>query len=190
MADPKPTLLLHVCCGPCATAAIERLRPRYDLTLFFSNPNLHPPEEHERRLEAARRVASHYGVPLVESADDHDAWLEAVRGHEWEPEGGARCEVCFRVRLEETARETAARGLGAFTTTLSISPHKDLAKIGETGRRAALGRGVTYVHEDLKKRDGFHRSVRLSRGLNLYRQDYCGCEFSLRERSGRRRNKS
>lgn len=181
MPTEKPTLLLHVCCGPCSTAVIERLRPRFDLTLFFANPNLYPEEEYARRLEAARQVAARHKIPLVEAEDEHGAWLEQVQGLEWEPEGGARCEICFRVRLEATAREAEARGMDYFTTTLTVSPHKNAERIGQIGRRATLGRKVVFLSEDFKKRDGFHKSVVLSKEMGLYRQNYCGCEFSLRD---------
>jgi len=182
MPDAKPRLLLHVCCGPCSTEVIERLRPRFDLTLFFANPNLAPAEEYERRLAAARGAAARYAVPLLTAKDDHDAWLQAVRGLEWEREGGARCEACFRVRLEETAREAKRGGFDLFATTLTISPHKNAAVVFRTGHFAAMKHGVRLLEEDFKKKDGYHRSVVRSHEMGLYRQGYCGCEFSLRER--------
>lgn len=183
MAGENPTLLLHVCCGPCATAVIERLRLRFEVALFFANPNLYPEEEYGKRLDAAWRVASKYRLPLTEAPDDHDAWLEEVGGLEWEKEGGARCNVCFRVRLDETAREAEARGMDYFATALTVSPYKDAQRVGEAGRRAAIGKNVVFLNEDFKKRDGFRRSVSLSREMGLYRQHYCGCEFSLRDSS-------
>ncbi|MCK4546582.1 MAG: epoxyqueuosine reductase QueH [Candidatus Eisenbacteria sp.] len=179
MERRKPSVLLHVCCGPCSTAVIERLRGKFDLTLFFANANLHPREEYERRLEAARHVAARYEIPLVVADDDHGAWLEAVQGLEWEKEGGARCDICFQVRLEETAREAESRGMDWFTTTLSISPHKNAKRISEIGRRATMNRKVRFLDENFRKREGFRRSVKLSREMGLYRQDYCGCEFSM-----------
>ena len=180
MANAKPSLLLHICCGPCSTAVIQRLVPRFDVTLFFANANLYPEEEYRRRLEAAREVATKLDIPLIEAEDDHGGWLEAVRGMEWEKEGGARCDVCFRFRLEETAREADARGVDYFATTLTISPHKDAKRIGEIGRRATMNRKVVFLNEDFKKRDGFRKSVQMSHEMGLYRQKYCGCEFSLK----------
>ncbi len=182
MANAKPPLLLHVCCGPCSTAVIQRLQPRFDVTLFFANANLHPEDEHDRRLEAARQVAAKLELPLVEAKDDHSLWLQAVQGMEWEKEGGARCDVCFRFRLEQTAREADARGMDYFATTLTISPHKDAKRIGEIGRRATMNRKVVFLNEDFKKRDGFRKSVQMSREMGLYRQKYCGCEFSFKNR--------
>jgi predicted adenine nucleotide alpha hydrolase (AANH) superfamily ATPase len=161
---------------------IERLRERFDVTLFFANANLYPEDEHQRRLAAARDVAARYDLPLVVAKDDHDAWLEAVQGLEWENEGGARCDVCFQVRLGETAKEADARGMDYFASTLSISPHKDAKKIGEIGRRATMNRKVKFLDENFRKRDGYRRSVSLSHEMGLYRQKYCGCEFSLKDR--------
>lgn len=182
MTNTRPTLLLHVCCGPCSTAVIERLSPRFDLTLVFANSNIYPREEYERRLKAARSVASAYDLALLEPEYDHGAWLEAVKGLENKPEGGARCEVCFGVRLAETAREAESRNLDYFSTTLSVSPHKDIQAIERIGRQVTLGKKVVSFSEDFKKRDGFARSVELSKNMNLYRQRYCGCEFSLPEK--------
>jgi predicted adenine nucleotide alpha hydrolase (AANH) superfamily ATPase len=119
---------------------------------------------------------------MIVAEDNHDVWLAAVEGLEWEREGGERCDVCYRVRLEDTAREAEARGFDYFASTLTISPHKDRARIGAVGQRATQGKKVQFLDEDFKKRDGFHRSVVLSRDLGLYRQKYCGCEFSLRDR--------
>ncbi len=182
MSKAKPSLLLHVCCGPCSTAVIQRLQPRFDVTLFFANANLYPEEEYGRRLEAARQVAAGLEIPLIEAKDDHNLWLEAVQGMEWEKEGGKRCDVCFRFRLEDTAREAEARGMDYFATTLTISPHKDVERIGKIGRRATMNRKVVFLNEDFKKRDGFRKSVQMSHEMGLYRQKYCGCEYSLKDR--------
>jgi len=182
MAGKRPTVLLHVCCGPCSTTVLERLLPRYEVVLYFANCNLDTREEYNRRLEAARRVAAEHDLPLYAAEYDHDRWLRAVSGLEWEKEGGARCDVCFRYRLEQAAAEAKARGLDTFTTTLTISPHKDAAGVARAGRLGAMKHGVTYLEEDFKKRDGFRKSVARSRDLGLYRQSYCGCEFSRRDR--------
>ena len=189
MDKTKPALLLHVCCGPCSTAVVARLLPRFDVTLFFTNSNLYPEEEYRRRLEAAREVATNLAVPLIEAEYDHDVWREAVQGMEWEKEGGARCDVCFRFRLEHTAREAEARGADYFATTLTISPHKDAKRIGDIGRRATMNRKVVFLNEDFKKRDGFRKSVQMSHEMGLYRQQYCGCEYSLRSRKQKTENR-
>lgn len=184
----KPRLLLHTCCGPCATVCVERLLPDYDVTLLWFNPNLQPPEEHERRLEAARTVASHFGVEMVTLPADERAWrraLEVVPAYEQEPEGGKRCAECMRYRLQRTAQEAQARGFAFFDTTLSVSPHKDQRVLNGALRQEAEERGLTldYPHMDYRANAGFQRSLELSKLLELYRQNYCGCRFSRRDRS-------
>lgn len=173
MDDARPSLLLHICCAPCATHAVRRLGETHAVTGFFSNSNISPREEYEKRLENARRLAAVCRIPLVEDAYDHDAWLAAVKGLEDEPERGRRCEVCFRFNLARAAAYAAAHGFDRFTTTLTISPHKDTRTIFAVGR--SLG---PFLEVDLKKQDGFLKSRELTRELGLYRQDYCGCEFS------------
>ncbi|MBN1556881.1 MAG: epoxyqueuosine reductase QueH [Lentisphaerae bacterium] len=170
-----PRLLLHTCCGPCATACIERLRDGYALTLFFSNSNIAPRAEYDRRLAAARKLADLQGLPLVEDAYDHAAWRAAVQGLEDEPERGRRCEACFAFNLGRAARYAREHAFDGFTTTLTVSPHKAAPVIFSIGSR--LG---PFLATDFKKQDGFKRSLELTRRLGLYRQDYCGCEFSAR----------
>jgi predicted adenine nucleotide alpha hydrolase (AANH) superfamily ATPase len=167
------TLLLHTCCGPCAAHAVRALGETYAVTLFFSNGNIAPREEYARRLEAARELAARCEVALVEDVYDHDAWRRDVAGLEHEPERGARCLKCFAFSLGRTARYRAEHGFDLFTTTLTISPHKRSVDLFRIGR--GLG---PFLEVDLKKRDGFRRSVDLSREWGLYRQAYCGCEFS------------
>ena len=168
-------ILLHVCCAPCCTHAIERLRAGYDVTLFFSNSNLFPPEEYAKRLQEADRLARICQCCLVEDSYDHDAWLAFVKGLEDEREGGKRCRKCFEFNLTRAAAYARGNGFAAFTTTLTISPHKRAADIFAIGQR--LG---DFLDVDFKKQDGFRRSVELSHEFGLYRQGYCGCEFSLR----------
>ncbi len=178
MTSAKPQLLLHVCCGPCATAVIERLIRHYRVTAFWHNPNVHPTHEHDRRLEQVHLVTREFDVDLVVGGRDEAAWLEAVAGQEAEPEGGARCPACFEHRLSETAREAARRGIGLIATTLTVSPHKRAEEINAIGRRVAGELGVEFVAADFKQDGGFQRSVELSKELGLYRQRYCGCRFS------------
>jgi predicted adenine nucleotide alpha hydrolase (AANH) superfamily ATPase len=172
----KPSLLLHICCGPCAAHAIEVVKGEYAVTGFYSNSNIHPAAEYARRLAEARKVAARTEIPLVEDAYSHAAWLAAVRGFETEPERGRRCRLCFRFSLERTARYAAENGFDRFTTTLTISPHKCSRTIFDVGRE--LG---PFLEVDFKKQDGFLKSVARAREYALYRQTYCGCEFSLRE---------
>jgi predicted adenine nucleotide alpha hydrolase (AANH) superfamily ATPase len=165
-------ILLHVCCAPCASHCIEALRPDWDITLFFSNSNIHPREEYGRRLESARVLARRVSLPLVEDAYDHAAWREWVAGLEREPERGRRCARCFEFSLRRAAGRCRELGLDGFTTTLTVSPHKASPVVFGVGR--ALG---PFLPVDFKKRDGFRRSMALSRAYGLYRQSYCGCEF-------------
>jgi len=187
------TCLLHTCCGPCASACAPVLRAAGDaVTLFFSNSNLDSFAEYERRLAAARTLADAEGVPLVADPYDHAAWLRQVAvGLEAEPERGARCAKCFRFNLARTAAYAAAHGFAGFTTSLTVSPHKPSPVVfaaGEAAARAqaeqtgAVAPTPCFRAVDFKKKDGFLRSLRRSAELDLYRQDYCGCEFSRRAR--------
>lgn len=181
----KPRLLLHICCGPCATVVIERLQPQYQLTGFFYNPNIFPPEEYERRRTAAVQTCTALAIPLLTGPFDHEAFLQAVSGLESEPEGGNRCPACLRLRLLVTARQAKGLGFDFFATTLTVGPNKRAELINRLGREAEAQAGVLFLAGDWKKQDGFHRSVEISRQLGLYRQHYCGCEFSLKKNSGR-----
>jgi len=174
-----PSVLLHTCCGPCASHAVEELRRLgYTVTLCFSNANLAPAEEYERRLEAARQLAAHEQAPLIADPPDHAAWLAAMQGLEDAPEGGARCERCFRYSLTRVQAIAAAQGFDSFTTSLTISPHKRAAIIFAIGRELDP---VRFLDVDFKKHDGFRRSTAIARDCGLYRQNYCGCEFSQRK---------
>jgi epoxyqueuosine reductase len=171
----KPHLLLHVCCGPCATSVLEQLIERYHVTAFWHNPNIQPGEERERRLEQASVVAREFDLDLVIDDDDPGNWLAAMAGYEDAPEGSERCTRCFETRLRRTAEEAAHRGFPTIATTLSVSPHKSVEAINRMGRRVAEELGVGFVEADFKQDGGFQRSVAISRRLNLYRQRYCGC---------------
>lgn len=181
----KPHLLLHVCCGPCATAVIERLLRNYHVTAFWHNPNIEPRDEHDRRLEQAYVVAREFDIDLVVDDSDGDAWLAAMAGHENEPEGPTRCPLCFEHRLKRAAQEAARRGIPHLATTLSVSPHKSTADVNAVGRQVARTLGVAFVGEDFKAQGGFQRSVELSKKLGLYRQNYCGCRNSRAEHAKR-----
>lgn len=171
-------ILLHTCCGPCATACTEKLcSSGYEPVLFFSNSNIFPEEEYGKRLEHAVKLAGILGLRIIEDAYDHGAWLEHVSGLEDEPEQGLRCVKCFGFSLARTAGEAGILGIPGFTTTLSVSRHKPSRKIFEAGK-AIPG----FQPMDFKKAGGYARSVELSRLYGLYRQSYCGCEFSMRVR--------
>ncbi len=170
-------ILLHACCAPCAVSCLERLRSLdYDTTLFFSNANLAPMEEWRRRLDAVRQLAQRVQVPLLEDETSHAEWLDAVRGFAREPEGGERCRRCFAYSLARTRDRARALAMEGFTTSLTVSPHKRSQVIFDVGRALAPDH---FLALDFKKNNGFLRSVERARQYGLYRQDYCGCEFSL-----------
>ena len=186
-AMAKPRLLLHVCCAPCSTQALEVLRADYAVTFYFCDPNIYPEEEFDRRLADAERFARETGTPFIAVEYDPERWCEAVKGLEDEPEHGRRCEVCIRLRLEHTADWAQQLGFEWFATTLSVSPHKNADVINRIGRDLARARDVRFLPADFKTDGGFQRSVALSKEHGLHRQDYCGCIYSLRERDERRR---
>jgi len=177
----KPKLLLHICCAPDEAYAVDLIKDQYELRCFFCNPNIFPNEEFELRLGEAKKAALIYGVPFTWDDYDYDAWVGAVSGLTETPEGGARCRECFRLRLTRTAEVCRDMGWPTFGTVMSVSPHKKTSMLDEAGNSAADLFGVEYAPFDFKKKDGFRRSVALSRELGLYRQDYCGCEISLAE---------
>ena len=180
--EEKHRLFLHSCCGPCSTYVLEYLAQYFEITLFYYNPNIFPTDEYRHRLETQKEVLAKTGwATLIEGDYLHADFLSAVRGYEAEPEGGARCEFCFRLRMEEAARRASEGGYDYFATTLSVSPHKDAALLGRIGEELEVKYGVKHLPSDFKKREGYKRSVALSNEMELYRQDYCGCEFSLRD---------
>ena len=176
----RPSLLLHSCCGPCSTAVLEVLCPHFAVTLLYYDPNIQPEAEYALRLENQLRVLRelHPEVALLPCEYDGAAFTAAARGLEGEPEGGARCTACFRLRLGYTARAAAEGGFEFFCTTLSVSPHKDAERLNAIGAGLGEKYGVRFLPSDFKKRDGYKRSIELSRSLGLYRQDYCGCLYS------------
>ncbi|MBD3285317.1 hypothetical protein GF359_02735 [candidate division WOR-3 bacterium] len=178
----KPRLLLHICCAPDATSVYERLKDRFDVTGFFYNPQIEPGDEYDRRLAETMKVAGILGFDLMTGERDLDRWMKAVKGLETEPEKGRRCGVCYAFRLEQTAMLASDKGFDYFTTTLSVSPHKSFDWLRDIGQSLSRKYGVAFLDEDFKKHDGFKRSLEVSRELNLYRQDYCGCLPSFQER--------
>lgn len=187
MTDTKSSLLLHVCCAPCATHVVQLLKHDFEVTLYFYNPNIHPQEEYERRLKEMRVLAEKIGVKFVQDKYDLERWFKATKGYEEEREGGKRCEICYRLRLEQTARFAIEHGYDCFTTTLSISPHKKAAVLNSIGEDLACRYGLNFYSADFKKKDGYKISCQLSKEYGLYRQDYCGCIYSRAEREERQR---
>ena len=188
--DEPPQLLLHSCCAPCSSHVLEYLAPYFAITVFFLNPNIHPNEEYRRRKEEQQdfltRIASKLGKRISFSESDIDResstllFQQMANGLEQEPEGGKRCYGCYHLRLNETAKKASREGFHYFATTLSISPLKNATWLHEIGLQLQTEYSVSYLPADFKKRDGFKRSLRLSKEYNLYRQEYCGCSYSDR----------
>jgi hypothetical protein len=174
----RPRLLLHVCCGPCATAVYERLAGDYEVTLHWCNPNIEPVEEFTLRLAAARQLAAAWDVPLIEDAGGAEEFAALSRDRTDQPEGGERCRLCYELRLRRTLACAAAHDLPLVSTTLTISPHKPADLINQLGSELAAQYGRQWLAADFKQQGGFARSVELSRELGLYRQRYCGCRAS------------
>lgn len=166
-------LLLHVCCAPCTSGVIDRLAG-FDVTPYYYNPNMDTAEEYERRAKQFVKL----GLEPIEEEYCHDEFLSAAKGLENEPEGGARCRACIALRLERTAQKAAREGYDIFCSTLSVSPHKDAEFINETGFMLEKKYGVKFLPNDFKKENGFLLSTRRSKELDMYRQNYCGCEFT------------
>ena len=181
-------LLLHSCCGPCSSYVLDVLTKHFDVTLLYYNPNIYPSEEYQKRLAEQLRLLDE--MPFKKSVSymaceyDEGEFLQAAKGLESEREGGARCEKCFRLRLNKTAFEAQKNGFDYFTTTLSVSPHKNAQMLNEIGKELEKEYGVKYLYADFKKKDGYKKSVKLSDEYNLYRQDYCGCRFALSQQKG------
>lgn len=185
LGGSRPRLVLHACCGPCSSAVLEQLAAHFKLTILYYNPNIWPAAEYRRRADELARLLPQLALPdvtLVEDAYDPAEFYAAVQGLEAEPERGGRCTLCYRLRMERTAAWAAAHGHEWFCTTLSISPHKDAARINAIGRALEKAYGVRHLPNDFKKRNGYKRSLELSARYGLYRQDYCGCEFSAQSR--------
>lgn len=177
-------LLLHSCCGPCSTHVINVLKDSYDITIFYYNPNIDTNEEYQLRLNEQKRFCSAINVPVLEVGYNAEEFLQFVKGYEKEKEGGARCSLCFQLRLDRTAKEAKLRGFDCFATTLTVSPHKNSIVINSIGKEIEKVQEVPFIDGNLKKQDGYKKSIDLSRQYNLYRQNYCGCQFSKRMQNG------
>lgn len=181
-----PTLLLHACCAPCSSYCLEYLTQYFQITLLFYNPNIYPETEYQMRVEEAKRLVQSLPVkhPITFLEGDYipKDFYDCARGMEQLPEGQERCFSCYRLRLEETARWAKEKGCDFFATTLTISPLKNAEKLNTIGEELAASYGIRWLPNDFKKRNGYKRSIQLSHEYDLYRQDYCGCVFSYRER--------
>jgi predicted adenine nucleotide alpha hydrolase (AANH) superfamily ATPase len=182
----KPALLAHICCGPDALYAVAVLQAEHEVRGFFYNPNIDPPEEFERRLVEAEKVRDILAFPLRVGEYDRARWDKAVRAFEAEPERGRRCDICYALRLDRTARLAKEAGIPAFTSVMSVSPRKKADVINRLGRRIAAKYGLRFVETDFKKKGGFEKSVELSRRAGLYRQNSCGCSHGRRPKGAGR----
>ena len=179
-----PTLLLHSCCAPCSSYVLEYLSNYFKITIYYYNPNISPIDEFNKRVEEQKRLINELPtknkIDFIEGYYDNNLYEEIIKGLENEKEGGARCHLCYRMRLENTAKLAKEKGFDYFTTTLSISPYKNSKVLNEIGEELANKHDVNYLYADFKKRDGYKRSIELSKIYGLYRQDYCGCKYSKR----------
>jgi predicted adenine nucleotide alpha hydrolase (AANH) superfamily ATPase len=180
MAD-KRAILVHACCASCSSYVLAHLAETYDVTAYFYNPNIHPEEEYQLRVREMRRVCEELSIPLIEGSYRSLRWWKEIDPFRHLPEKSARCWTCYRFRLEGTAKKAAELGIKLFTTTLSVSPHKQYDRIAAIGSALAAGYGLEFLAEDFKKMDGFKKSVERSKELHITRQDYCGCLMSLDE---------
>jgi len=177
----NPKILLHICCGVCGLETIKRLKPNFrKITLFFYNPNIHPTKEYQRRLDVVKKIAETEKLELIEGPYEVQEWFSAVRGLENEPEGSRRCEVCFKIRLEKSAETAKKSDCEILASTLTISPRKNAALINDIGRKAAGNLGIEFSAEDFKKKDGFKKTMEAAKKSGIYRQNYCGCVYSLK----------
>ncbi len=174
-------VLLHICCAPCSAGVVPELKEQYQVTGFFYNPNIDDCDEYKLRREEMKKYAEKLKIPLIEGNYNPEEWREAVKGLENEPERGKRCEVCFRMRLLETARIADREGFHIFCTTLTLSPLKNAGMVNQTGNEVQENFVSSYLPSDFKKKDGFKKSIERSKEHNLYRQNYCGCSFSRKK---------
>ena len=174
----KPKLLLHSCCAPCSSACIERIKDFFDLAVYYYNPNLDAAIEFNLRAYEQKRLCAEFGIECIVEDYNPEEFLRVAKGYENAKEGGARCAKCFYLRLKKTAEKAKEMGYEYFTTTLTVSPLKNAEVINAIGNSVANEVGVKFLPTDFNKRNGYHRSIELSREYELYRQNYCGCEFS------------
>ncbi len=183
--DGTPKLLLHSCCAPCSSAVISKLSEYFKITVFYYNPNIDTKEEYEKRKKEQIRFINEYPaknkVEFLDCDYDGETYLNKVKGLEDEPERGARCPVCFKLRLEKTVQKAKELDFPYFGTTLTVSPYKNSKQLNEIGLELENKYGVKYLVSDFKKNDGYKKSINYSKEYNLYRQDYCGCKFSKKK---------
>ncbi len=176
----RPKLLLHSCCAPCSTAVLERLLPYFDISVYFYNPNIYPEEEYIKRKNEEIKLLKELDIKYIDTNYENELFKKEIAGLEQEKEGGKRCKECIKMRLQKSAIYAKENDFDFFTTTLSISPHKNSKLINEIGYELEKKYNISYLYSDFKKKDGFKRSIDLSNKYNLYRQNYCGCQYSIK----------
>ena len=181
--EKKPRLLLHACCGVCSSSVLEKLIPYFTITVLYYNPNIYPEAEYQKRLSTLKELIEkmYLNIEVMETGYDSEKFEKMSKGLEKEKEGGERCTKCFYLRLEETAKIAKEKKYDYFCTTLSVSPYKDSQKLNKIGKVLEEKYNIKYLYSDFKKKEGYKRSNELSRKYNLYRQNYCGCKYSLNE---------
>jgi len=188
-----PKLLLHSCCAPCSSYVLEYLSNYFEITVFYYNPNIFPESEYTKRILEQQMLIQDmkvkHPVSFLAGSYERDKFYEIAAGLEHLKEGGERCFKCYELRLEEAAKIAQEGEFDYFTTTLSISPMKNAEKLNEIGNKVGAKYGVSYLQSDFKKKNGYKRSIELSKEFGLYRQDYCGCEFSFRDRQKEKKEK-
>lgn len=175
-------LLLHCCCAPCLTYPAQIMMEEYDVTFYFFNSNIHPIEEYNKRLDEFVKYTCKNNLKHKVEEADFKEWFKAVKGLENSKEGQDRCFVCYKIRMEKTAQEAKEMKYDAFSTVLTVSPHKNAKKINEIGSELADQYQIKFIEKDFKKNNGFKIACELSKSANLFRQDYCGCKFSIRNK--------
>lgn len=180
-SSQRQSLLLHICCAACGAYVGQLLKGEFRLTLFYYNPNIYPLAEFEKRQKEVEMIAKKYDCELIVVPYQHEAWLEKIKGNESEPEKGRRCYLCYEDRIQTVAKYAKEYSFDAFASTLSVSPHKVYRYISEIGQKIDKEKRIKFIDRDFKKKDGSKKASVLSRELGLYRQNYCGCEFSRRE---------
>ena len=183
--NTKPRLLLHSCCGPCSSSVLDRIKNYFDITVIYYNPNIYPKEEYIHRKEEQIRLLKELNINFMDCDYNQDDFFKEIKGLEDEKEGGARCNKCFYLRLNKVAQIAQNNGYEYFGTTLTVSPHKNSENINLIGKNLQEKYKINYLFADFKKEDGYLNSIKLAKKYNLYRQDYCGCIFSLEEKKKR-----
>ncbi len=185
ITTPKK-LLLHSCCAPCSSHVITYLAPYFNITVLYYNPNIYPKEEYEKRKQEQIKLINELNTPnkldYLDCDYDNDVYEELIKGYENCPERGARCPICFKLRLEKTAKLAKEHNYDYFCTTLTVSPYKNATQINEIGASLSDKYQIKWLYSDFKKEDGYKKSIELSKKYNLYRQNYCGCIYSQRNK--------